>query len=337
MKRLNALVATSLMLGVLLSSCGAPATPATPATAPPTPTPAAPTHIRLPMGYIPNVQFAPFYVAVEKGYFAAENLEVEFDYKFETDGVKLVGGNELQFALVSGEQVLLARSQGLPVVYVAAWYQDYPIAVVSRAEAGIQQPADLAGKSVGIPGLFGASYVGWLALLDSAGIAPEAVTLQEIGFTQVQWLSEKQGDAVVGYTNNEPIQLAAAGVPVNVIRVSDYANLASNGLMTNERTIQEQPELVHGMVRAMLHGLADTIANPDEAFEISKKYVEGLAEADQATQKQVLAASIEMWRADRLGYSEPAAWQNMNDLLVKANLIPAPIDAAAAFSDEFVP
>lgn len=324
-------LAPILFVTLLLTACGGATAPATSAP------PAAPTRVRLPMGFIPNVQYAPFYAAVEKGYFAAENIEVEFDYKFETDGVKLVGANELQFALVSGEQVVLARSQGLPVVYVAAWFQKYPISVVSKAKAGITKPGDLAGKVVGIPGYFGASYVGWQALLDSAGIAADKVTLKEIGFTQVEWLSQDQGDAVVGYVNNEPIQLAASGTPVSVIKVSDYVNLASNGLMTNETTIAQRPELVRGMVRAMLRGLADVIADPDAAYEVSKKHVEGLAQADAKTQKQVLAASIEMWKADRLGYSDPAAWKNMNDVLVKAALIPTPIQIEKAFTNEFVP
>ncbi len=293
--------------------------------------------IRLPMGFIPNVQFAPLYAATELGFFREEGLEIEFDYSFETDGVALVASGELPFALVSGEQVLLARAQGLPVVYIAAWYQDYPVAVVAKAEQNIHTPADLAGKKIGLPGLFGANYVGLRALLSYAGIAEDQVTLDSIGFNQVEALALDQDQAVVVYTNNEPIQLQAQGYEITILPVSDYMQLASNGLITNETTLRENPELVQRMVSAFLRGVRFTSVNPDEVFEISKKYVENLAEADQQVQRQVLQVSIDLWAADRLGYSNPEAWENMQAILLEMNLLTEPLDLTRAYTNEFIP
>ncbi|HLF81305.1 MAG TPA: ABC transporter substrate-binding protein [Anaerolineales bacterium] len=303
-------------------------------------TPAPAEHIRLPMGYIPNVQFAPFYVGIENGYFREAGIELELDQSFETDGVKLVGAGELPFSLVSGEQVLLARAQGLPVVYVMAWWQDYPVAVAAPADSGIRTPQDLAGRRIGIPGLFGASYVGYRALLHAAGLPENAATLDSIGFNQVEALAVGQEEAVVVYANNEPLQLEARGLPVNVIRVADYVQLASNGLLSSEATLRDRPALVRAMVRATLRGVEQAIADPQAAFEICKKYVEGLAAlspADQDTQRAVLAATIEFWRSDRPGYSDPAAWENMHALLLQMGLLADPLDVQQAFTNDYLP
>jgi len=295
------------------------------------------TRVKLPLGYVPNIQFAPLYVAVEKGYFKDAGIEIEFDYSFETDAMALVGADQLQFAVVSGEQVLLARAQGLPVVYVGAWYQKYPVAVVSKAAQGIKSPADLKGRKIGLPGLFGANYIGLDALLFSAGLGESDVTLDSIGFTQVESVAADRDEAASVYAANEPVQLRALGFDINELLVADYVQLASNGLITNEKTIASNPDLVRRMVAAMVKGVADTIQNPDEAFEISKKYVENLAAADAATQKEVLARSIELWKAERIGYSDAAAWDNMQSTLLKMGLLKAPLDVSEAFTNEFVP
>jgi len=293
-------------------------------------------NIRLSMGFIPNVQYAPFYVAVDKGYYLENGIEVEFDYSLETDGVTLVGSDDLQFALVSGEQVLLARVQDLPIVYIMAWWQEYPVGVVAKSEQGIQTPQDLAGKRIGLPGLFGANYIGLRALLNEAGLGEDDVILDSIGFNQVEALATDQDQAVVIYANNEPIQLDALGYEIDLIQVADYVQLASNGLISNEKTISENPDLVRRMVEASLRGLADTLANPDEAFEISKKYVENLDQADQSVQREVLTASLRFWETDRLGHSNAAAWENMQSILLDMGLLSQPLNVDQAYTNEFV-
>jgi len=324
-----------LILAVtLMTACASP-------TAEPLPTAGSDegelTTIRLPMGFIPNVQFAPYYVGVEKGYFREAGIEIEFDYSYETDGITLVGSNNLQFSIASAEQILLARAQGLPVVYVMNWWQGYPVGVVAKSEQGIKTPQDLAGKRVGIPGTFGASYVGLRALLTAAGLTESDITLDSIGFNAVEAIATNQVQASVIYVNNEPIQLQAQGYDVDVIRVNDYVQLSSNGLVTNETTIAENPELVRAMVRAILRSIEFSLNNPDETFEICKKYVENLAQADQEVQKAVLEASIEFWRNDPLGYSDPVAWENMQEVLLEMNLLTQPLELEKAFTNEFIP
>ncbi len=293
------------------------------------------THIRLPMGYIPNVQYAPFYAAVEKGFFEENGIELEFDYSYETDGVALVAANEIQFSLVSGEQVPIARAEGLPIVYVMAWYEKYPIAIVSKTEQNVKEPLDLAGKRVALPGPFGANYVGLRALLGKIGLQESDIILESVGFTQVEVLATDTSEVIVVYSANEPIQLKAQGYDLDVIMVSDYLDLVSNGLITNEITLAEDPELVERFVSAVMKGIQFSVENPEEAFQFCIKFVEGLEEADQEVQYQVLLASQELYQTDPYGYSQPEAWENMQQVLLQMGLMKKEIDLSEAYTNDF--
>jgi NitT/TauT family transport system substrate-binding protein len=294
------------------------------------------TSIRLPMGYIPSVQYAPFYVAMDKGYFTEVGFEVEFDYSFETDGIALVGQGDLPFALVSGEQVLLAREQDIPIVYVMAWFQNYPVAVAAKAESGINSPQDLVGKKVGLPGLFGANYIGLIAMLHAEGISEADLVLETIGFNQVEALATDQDDAVSVYSTNEPVHLRNQGYDIVTFEVADYVELTANGVITNETMIAENPDMVRRFVSAVIKGVEDAIADPEETYEICFKYVEGLEEQDREVQMEVLTRSIEFWQADKVGYAQASAWENMQQVLLDMELLSEPLDLDAAFTNEFV-
>jgi NitT/TauT family transport system substrate-binding protein len=324
------LLLLTLFLPTLLFSACTPVAPAEP-------TPAKLTPVRLPVGYIPNVQFAPLYVAIEKGFYREAGLDVTIDYSMENDNTVLTATDELQFAVVSGEQVLLARAQQMPVVYVMAWYQQYPVGIVAKASSGINSLADLRGRKLGLPGLYGASYIGAVAMLDSAGLTESDLTLDSIGYNQVEVLMTDKDDAVVIYTANEPNQLRALGAEIVEFKAADTMELVANGIITNEKTLQENPALVSALVNATLKGIDYTLQHPEEAFEISKKYVENLAQADQEVQMQVLLSSAELWRAERLGYSDPVGWENMQRVLLQMGLLKSELDLNAAFDNRFIP
>ncbi len=329
MKTKNLLI--FLLLLALTAGC-APPIPATPEPGPPTLTP-----VKLGLGYIPSVQFAPIYVAIDQGYFTDEGIAVEPEHGFETDFLALLGTNERQFVVASGEQIVLGRAQGLPVTYVAAWYHAFPVVIFAPAESGIRQPQDLIGKKVGIPGLFGASYIAWKGLVMAAALPEAQIQLESIGFTQAAAVSEGLVDAATDYAVNGPVQLQLAGRAVNVIRIDDYLRLPANGLISNEKTIAEQPALVTGMTRALLRGIRFTLDNPDAAFAISLKFVPEAAQALD-TNRAIFDASLPFWTPPPgrdLGFTDPAIWPETVAFMQAAGLIDQPVDSDRLWTNEF--
>ncbi len=295
--------------------------------------------VNLPCGYVPNVQFAPLYVGLEKGFFAEENIDLTLDHSMETDVVALVGAGRLPFGICSGEQVLLGREQGLPLVYITNWYQNYPVGILALKESGIETMQDLKGKRVGIPMLSGASYIGLEAMLGLAGMKDSDIKLESVGYAQAELLVTGKIDAAVVYTINEPVQLRELGYETVLFSAADMTKMVGNGMVSNEKMIKENPDLVGRMVRAFVKSIRWTKENPEEAFDICKKYVDGLADAENPElQMQVLLATADYFDAGPLGYgfSDPEAWDNMADVMKTMGMYSGS-DTSAAYTNEFIP
>lgn len=320
---------------LLLAGCAPTAAPAAPDAA----APAALTPVQLGVGFIPSVQFAPFYVGIEKGFFADEGIELTMAYGFENDYLKLVGVDEAQFMIGSGDQVVLGRGQGLPVRYVMAWYTRYPVVVFAKTAAQIDEPADLRRKRIGLPGLFGANYIALRGILAAGGLTEQDVTLESIGFTQAAAISEDRVDAAVDYAVNGPVMLGLAGQATTQIGLDDYLAFPSNGLVTNEQTIAAQPELVAGMVRSTLRAIAYTLANPDEAFQIALKYVPEAGGENEQANRAIFDASLPYWTTpagQTPGASDLATWESAAQFMLEAGLSETAAPAADYFTNEFV-
>jgi NitT/TauT family transport system substrate-binding protein len=294
--------------------------------------------------YVPNIQFAPFYVAEALGYYRDAGLDVTLRHHNagEDEFAAIAAGRE-NVIFAGGDETLQARAKGLPLVYVANIFTSYPVALIVPADSPIHSLADLRGRTVGVPGQYGATYIGLLALLKSAGLSPSAVTIQSIGYTQVPALIGHKVDAVMGYVNNEPIQFQKAGFAIRTFPVAAAqppVPLISNGLAAQAGELKAQPAAVKALIDATLKGVAYTRAHPQEAVTLSKQFVPGLADPNTAASAlAVLQATLPVLEPNSAhpGYNDPAAWQAMASFLQASGQLNGAVDVTQAYSNDYLP
>ncbi|RPF28446.1 ABC transporter substrate-binding protein [Georgenia muralis] len=334
------LAATATATALTLAACAAEPETAPAATDPAT-TAAEPAPLTLGLTYVPDIQFAPFYVAAEKGYYEEAGLDVTLRHHGQSEGLfTAISAEEEDVVVAGGDEMLQARSQGVPLVSVATLYQQYPVALIVPEDSDIRSAADLAGRTVGIPGPFGETYFGLVALLQDAGLTEDDVTVEHIGFTQQAALTGGHVDAVMGFVNNDAVRFAEAGTPVRTIEIAEgEVPLVGISLGTLEATAEERGEDVAAFVEASLRGVADVAADPEAAVEISAAQVPDL---DRPEQRQAALATLEATVPLYEGAGEPGAheagvWEEMVTLLTDAGLLEADVDPAQAWTDRFLP
>lgn len=304
-----------------------------------TATQAATRTVNIGLGYIPNVQFTPFYVADKLGYFKAEGLNVKYQHGYVSELMPLLLQGKLDFLVGDPEDAVFAKTQGADVKYVMAMYQKVPVTVFSLPGKNIRAVADLKGKTVGIPGTFGSSYFALGALLDSAKLQESDLRLASIGFTQLEAVRSGKVDAAVGYVNNEVVQLAAAGIKADTLDVTGAYPMVGVGMITTGKTLSggaAQDSLAKKVVRAAQRGLKFTVADPATAFKVAQP-VFGTGGGTLA----VLRASVPLMQSaltagSGLGFSDPAAWNKAVAYLQKSGKVPGSFKATDFYSNALI-
>jgi NitT/TauT family transport system substrate-binding protein len=298
--------------------------------------------IEIAMGYIPNVQFAPYYVAMEKGYYDEENLLVSFDYGMSTDIMTLVAEGVVDFGISDGDQVIIARDRGIPVKVVYTMYVKYPVGIMSFVEKGITNLESLRGRKVGTPGPYGSNYIGLQVLLHSGGMGLDDIDLSFIEYTQVESLLTGRIDAAVVFINNEPVVLRDMGREVNLIEAYRVTPMVSAAVIVGEKTMRTRPDQLKRFIRAVTRASEFILENPDEALLLLRKHVPTLTKKNMDINRRVLMASLDLWvdediKRYGLGHTTREDWRKSIEMLRQLGLVKGKVTPEDCFTNMYLP
>lgn len=331
-------VYTLLILVVALAILIAGCQPAPAATAPAEASkPAELTKVTLRLPWITNTQFAGPYVALDKGYFKEEGLDVEIrPGGIDKNSITLVAAGEDTFGLHDTGSLLLARAQGMPLITVATFFQKHPGGVFALKSSGIQTLKDIEGKTIGF-------QEGGPWMLTKAMLKANGVDINKVKTVTVQYditpLLEGKIDLMTCYATNEPLIAERMGKETVVFLPADNGvPTASEALFTTEDYLQKNPEAVRGMVRAIQRGWEYAIANKDEAVAIVMKYGTELdkeVEMDQlvAEESHLITPEVEQ---NVIGWMTAEKWESMYKVLREQGALETEVDVSKAFTTEFL-
>jgi ABC-type nitrate/sulfonate/bicarbonate transport system substrate-binding protein len=284
------------------------------------PVAAAQTQASLQMGWIANVENAGEFVAAEKGYYAAEGVDLDLVPGGPGVSVEpLVVSGKALVGLSQPDNVARAREQGAMLKVVATTFQRNPAAVMSLASDPIPTPQDLVGKKLGIQQ---AGVPIYDAFFTGIGIDPKSITYVPVQFDPAP-LVAGEVDAFVSFQTNQPIQLAQQGIETTTFLLADYGfNLFTDAFVVAEDSLDdpERRATIVKIIQATMKGWRDAIDDPEAAAKlVVEKYGQSLnldVEAQTLTlQEQIPLIETEETKSAGLGtMSEQGIQQNIETL-----------------------
>ncbi len=291
---------------------------------------------------------APFTVAIDKGYFKAEGLDVTIDTAGGSlEPINRVASGTYDMGIGDINSLIKFRDQNpsAPIKAVFMFYNKPAFSIVGRKSRGVVTPKDLEGKKLGAPPPDGA-YAQWPIFVQANDIDASKVTIVSVGFpVREPMLASGEVDAITGFSFSSYINLKDRGVPANditVLLMADYGvNLYGNTVMVNPKFAAEHPEAVKGFLRALLKGMRETLKNPAASIEsvlkrndVAKKDIE-LERLQMAIKDNILTPEV---KANGFGSVDPARLdKSIDQIALTYTFKNAKPKAAEIFDPSFLP
>ena len=294
--------------------------------------------VRVVLDWSPNTNHTGLYVARDKGFFAEQGLDVEIIQPGEAGADQMVASGDVEFGVSYQEAVTLARTNGVPIVSIAAVIQHNTSGFASPADKNIKTPKDFEGKK----------YGGWgspveEAVIDSImqedGGDVSRVEFVNVGDTDFFTAVKRDVDFFWIFYGWTGIEAELRGEELNMIYLTDYSeklDYYTPVLATSEKLIGEKPDLVKAFVAGAAAGYKFAIESPEEAADVLIAAEPDLnAELVKASQKWLSPKYQD--DAPRWGEQKLEVWKNYAEWMAEHGVMEGEFDPEAAFTNEFLP
>jgi NitT/TauT family transport system substrate-binding protein len=296
----------------------------------------APDEVTLQLKWVHLPQFAGFYMAQEKGYYAQENIKVTFlEGGQGINNALNVTSGKADFGVLSPEDILMKRSQGESLTSLAAIYRRSAVVFVAMADSGIVRPSDFTGKTVAIRYEQKDFDLRFYAMMKKLGLGSAKLKIVNFDPNYVAFY-KGEVDVTATYATTGLIKMRQKGLKLNLIWPSDYGiHFYSDTLATTDRLIAENPGLVSRFLRASLKGWHDAIEDYRQAVAVTLKYSQI---KDQELQTAMMEAMLPLVHTgeDQMGWMKPEVWQGIYQILLEQRLLARPFDVDQAYTLRFL-
>lgn len=295
--------------------------------------------VTLRLNWIFGSEYAPIFLARDKGFFEKEGIDVDIQPgQGSTVTVKLIGNGDSDFGEAAADQTLMAYAKGLPVVATAVILQKSAVSVIFPTASGIQKLTDLYGKTLGVPTLSVAEkqwrYVEKFNKLDASKINEVS-----LGTGIAQMIEAKKVDASLAFFFNDGLKAQSDGIPMSWILLSDVGlPIYSDALIVNENTIKKNPDLVRRFTHAYVEGWKYSLTHGQEALDL---FLKDNPNVDPKYSALKLPEVLKLTQtpdtdANGIGHSTKEKWEAMQSALLDLGIMEKGIDVNKVFTNDFL-